>query len=199
MISTNAEYDRIPVSHRNVSRKVDTTNLEALHPDKCVGSWTEDHLIGRCFGLKLHSEFPTLKNIHFIDSAQHCKQLCCDLGKDCSTWQYWTGNKICKMGDIISMKSDSSLPHCESNKPLIWSGRRVNPASTDELTTQCSGLEPVTTIKSGLSHCSEACLEKEACRVWQYHPLVGCFVSTSLDFFCDPYTGSFEGGRKKVE
>lgn len=179
-----------------------------IHPDKCVNEWTNDKLIGRCFGLKSHSEYEQLKNIHFVDSSQHCRELCCTLGNECLTWQYWIDNKICKLGGLIRLGAENlnTANWCDPEGPVTWTGKRieskngVNSETEGILTTQCFGLGPMKTIDGKISlgkdECSYGCLQLSDCKIWQWHEKRGCYYTNNPQVYCDPYAGGYDGGRK---
>ena len=181
------------------------TVLEVV--DQCSQDWTTDQLVGRCFGLKPHSDF--VKDLHSVESSQHCRSLCCRLGEQCKTWQYWTENKICKLGDLVRIGTENlNTPNwCDSEPPVVWSGRRVetkngvNIETGAILSTQCFGMGPAKKVDDqktpSMEDCSAACLQMSDCKIWQWHEKRGCYYSSNPQVYCDPYTGSFEGGRKK--
>jgi len=119
----------------------------------CENIWTNEKLIGRCFGLTPHSKFPQLKNIEVVNSPNECKSLCCNLGEQCYTWQYWVENKVCNLGprirfgnEEVDSKTDGSTYWCEPEAPVVWRGRRIQSRDGkkcewgDSLPTQCHGL-----------------------------------------------------------
>jgi hypothetical protein len=193
----------------NSSNQVPTSQIKMseTHPDQCSHEWTTDQIVGRCFGLKPHSEYAPFKDLHYVDSSQHCRQLCCRLGEQCQTWQYWIDNKICKLGDRVRIGTEQSdLPNwCDSEPPVVWTGRYVemqnnlNVETGPILTTQCFGLGTLVDGKGSREECSTKCLQTTDCKIWQWHEKRGCYSSTNSQVYCDPYTGGFDGGRKKTE
>mmetsp|Transcript_10764 Transcript_10764/g.16366 ORF Transcript_10764/g.16366 Transcript_10764/m.16366 type:complete len:277 (+) Transcript_10764:63-893(+) len=194
------------------------TNSEATSPvvalqDKCKDEWAPDILVGRCFGLKTHTEYPVFRDISVVENSEHCKRLCCELGDECISWQFWIGIKLCKLGGPVRIGAESAKTAnwCEPDPPLHWQGKRVafqNGSNTEigqNLTTQCFGLGPAKfktvsgeRVALTISECSTACLNTPGCRMWQAHDSRGCFYSTSKSLYCEPYDGVYDGGRKKI-
>lgn len=188
-------------------------SLSTVNSDKCVDQWTSDKLVGRCFGLKNHGDYPSLKDIPIVPTANHCKNMCCDLNTECVSWQYWVGIKLCKLGGAVRLGVESgATPNwCEPEPPIKWSGRKIvtfngtRVESDEELTTQCFGLGPQQFRMDGekrvpliASECSSACLADPNCNTWQAHEKRGCFYASSHTIYCEPYDGIYEGGRKKI-
>jgi hypothetical protein len=138
-------------------------------PDKCADEWANLTIIGRCFGLVTHSEYPEFKAVAKVASSEQCRSMCCELGAArCVTWQYWVGISLCKLGKAVRIGSEGANTPlwCDSELPTRWSGRRVSRVSSggdgasgasgasgaggvgrqhgvtvgEELTTQCFGL-----------------------------------------------------------
>ena len=183
----------------------------SIYTDKCAGQWTSDKLVGRCFGLKSHIDYASLKDITVVTDALHCKALCCDLGKECISWQYWEGIKLCKLGGAVRIGGETAAtPNwCEPDPPITWTGRRVSVINGtrvevgNELTTQCFGLGPQKYTSHGdirvpltVQDCPVACLADSKCTTWQGHSNRGCFFSSSTNIYCEPYSGTYDGGRK---
>ena len=182
----------------------------------CKDQWSKDSLVGRCFGLSVHSKFNELGNIEVVESAEECKALCCELGEKCMTWQYWTEYKRCNLGPSvrfgsITFESDlnldgSSSLWCESEAPVVWRGRRIQSRDGprcewgDSLPTQCHGLGAEKRGSDGnrlaKSVCERACCHTASCTVWQQHPDRGCFIGSGENVICESYAGTFIGGRK---
>ena len=76
----------------------DVTDSKKKARPNCKNAWTEDQLLGRCFGLTIHSRYSELAGIEVVESPEECKTLCCELGDKCMTWQYWNENKRCNLG-----------------------------------------------------------------------------------------------------
>lgn len=189
--------------------------------DKCAADWAPLEIIGRCFGLVTHSEYPSFKNIPVVRDAQHCKSLCCELGNKCITWQYWTDIKLCKLGNSVRIGSehgDTPL-WCDSERPIVWEGQKLARlpdgrmkagAPPVTVSTQCFGLggEQKKTLPKDASgvaksvplsvnECREACLAQKDCAVWQAHERRGCYMGNDINVFCEPYKGGYTGGRRK--
>eukprot|EP00607_Mallomonas_marina_P004623 CAMPEP_0182428934 /NCGR_PEP_ID=MMETSP1167-20130531/24726_1 /TAXON_ID=2988 /ORGANISM="Mallomonas Sp, Strain CCMP3275" /LENGTH=291 /DNA_ID=CAMNT_0024612165 /DNA_START=85 /DNA_END=960 /DNA_ORIENTATION=- len=175
--------------------------------DDCSAQWRPDKLIGRCFGLKAHTEFAEMKDIPVIASAEECKAMCCRLGDKCVSWQYWSGTSTCKMGDAVRLGDESAGTPlwCEPNPPVTWNGykiksriqsererereRETNEASAkectigDKLPTQCFGMGPERKGTSppydrlNTEACAAACCKAKGCVMWQELPNRGCFFS----------------------
>ena len=94
--------------------------------DKCKSEWADLEIVGRCFGLKTHTEYPALKHISLVEDASHCKALCCELGLQCITWQYWIDIKMCKLGDAVRIGKEHADSHywCDDAPPITWTGEK---------------------------------------------------------------------------
>ena len=179
----------------------------------CTNKWTKDVLVGRCFGLTIHSKFNELANIEVVESAEECKSLCCELGEKCMTWQYWNDNKRCNLGPKVRVGAeadslvDGSMSWCEAEAPVVWRGRRIQSRDGpkcewgDSLPTQCHGLGAEKRGEDGnrlaRNVCERACCFTAGCTMWQQHPERGCFVGGGENVICESYTGTFIGGMKK--
>ena len=108
---------------------------ESAALDKCAADWADLTIVGRCFGLKTHTEYPQYKQIPLVQDASHCKSLCCELGKKCVTWQYWTEIKLCKLGDAVRIGTEQAQTPlwCDSEPPITWSGYKVTRLSSGNL------------------------------------------------------------------
>lgn len=191
------------------SNQPSMTKNPEIYTDQCSHEWTTDQLVGRCFGLKPHSDYTAFRDIHYVDSSQHCRQLCCRLGEECQSWQYWIDNKVCKLGGLVRVGTENvnTANWCDSEPPVIWSGYRiekknnVNNEVGPPLTTQCFGLgpskKPTGQETITMEQCSKSCLAEADCKIWQWHEKRGCYYSTNPQVYCDPYAGGFDGGRKK--
>jgi hypothetical protein len=139
------------------------------------------------------------------------------MGKDCITWQYWTGQKICKIGGVVrlGMEGGDSPLWCEPAKPVTWHGKRIGVRSKEingsnrtctwesAVPTQCFGLGAERKINGRSMNeveCERGCCETENCLVWQSAPGRGCYYNEDKvdGIYCDPYVGTYEGGRKNV-
>lgn len=185
------------------------TKMGDHYPDQCSHEWTSDQLVGRCFGLKPHSDYSAFKSLQPVENSQHCRQLCCRLGDECKTWQYWIDIKVCKLGGLVRVGTENlkTSNWCDSEPPVVWSGRRIETVNNinveigPTLTTQCFGLGPSKKVdgqeKVSMEECSKSCLDATDCKLWQWHEKRGCYFSSNSEAFCDPYAGGFDGGRKK--
>jgi hypothetical protein len=95
--------------------------------DKCAADWADLTIVGRCFGLKTHSEYPSLKHISLVQDADQCKSLCCELGNKCVTWQYWVDIKLCKLGKAVRIGKEHANTElwCDSEPPITWAGEKL--------------------------------------------------------------------------
>lgn len=178
---------------------------ENIVEDRCSGMWTDEILIGRCWGLTTSTKVPGI-DIGVAEkastSADDCKALCCDLSDQCVSWQYWAASKVCKVGKNVRVgKEIGNTPRwCEPLPPAEWKGGRrdtitapLKTESTPDWTAplkcawlahapgQCFGLGPVRLAANGgslsESDCATKCCENPYCRVWQYLPDRGCFYN----------------------
>lgn len=179
----------------------------------CRTEWAEEKLVGRCFGLSIHTKYKELRSIKVVTSPDHCKKLCCQLGSRCQTWQYWNEIKRCNLGPKVKIGSeienvgDGTANWCEAEAPVEWRGRRIlnrdGPLCEwgDSLPTQCHGmgLEKRGDDGNRLARnvCERACCHIAGCTMWQQHPDRGCFIGSGENIICESYTGTFIGGRKK--
>jgi len=198
--SLKAQVNTIPVIDRMSPsiKEATTPELEKavasavkITQDSC--EWREDHLIGRCFGLKKQDgKFPTQLS---------CQQHCCEVGWDCITYQ-WRKDRGCFIGDIVRLGSENAPTGnwCEPTKPSEWLGKRLisreSPTCTfgeENLTGQCYGLGVQKPPKSP-EGCAKLCCETEKCTVWQFRADKGCFVGKSNN--CDKDVNAWTGRRK---
>lgn len=172
---------------------------------KCGQQWSPYRLTGRCYGLKNHAEFVQLRSIHKVKTAEACSDLCCHLGEDCVTWQYWTELQLCKMGGEVIIRQHNEVklsghngPWCEATPPVSWHGSKVlsrddsGPTKwgSEQLSTKCFGMELAKQLlntktqklrgnKTGTIYneigCKSACADDHHCNAWQYHVEQGCF------------------------
>lgn len=186
-----------------------------IRKKQCKNEWTSDKLVGRCFGLSIHSKYSELiGNIEVVETADDCKQLCCELGDKCMTWQYWNENKRCNLGPAVRVGAEAmdgtmegSTNWCEVEAPVVWRGRRIQNRDGptcewgDSLPTQCHGMGVEKRGDDGnrlaRAVCERACCHIAGCTMWQQHPDRGCFIGSGDSIICESYTGSFTGGRKK--
>ena len=194
--------------------KTNSANKQKSKKTDCKNQWTSVSLVGRCFGLSIHSKYSELGNIEVVESPEECKALCCELGDKCVTWQYWNDNKRCNLGPAVLLGAeadatvDGSSHWCEVDPPVVWRGRRIQSRDGphcewgDSLPTQCHGLGAERRGDDGnrlaRAVCERACCHTAGCTMWQQHPERGCFVGTGENVICESYTGTFSGGMKKV-
>jgi hypothetical protein len=192
--------------------------------DNCSRQWTGEALVGRCWGLTTSTAHPEIKNTRDgieIQTADHCKQICCKLGPKCITWQYWAASKICKIGKHVRLGSEGgdSPRWCEPNVPQKWNGGKrdliLNPFNQSltqknfeciwatQLPGQCFQLGPDRKHADGISlsatECAKGCCSNPNCWLWQHLPNRGCFYNEDYmaeEPFCDQYVGEYIGGRK---
>lgn len=201
----------------DTSRKLETVDL-------CDSQWTNEKLIGRCWGLTTSTEHPNVKGTiddKVILDADECKRICCHLGSKCITWQYWAASRICKVGRHVRLgpEAGGSPRWCEPAPPRKWEGGRRNlqlnpfnqslPLATEcqwaaQQPGQCFGLGPERTNSTGgrlsAKDCGAGCCSVLNCWLWQHLPDRGCFYNENElreAPFCDQYAGEYIGGRKK--
>lgn len=183
--------------------------------DKCASLWRSDELVGRCFGLKNHSEYNALSDVKFVQNAEHCQALCCKLDEKCISWQYWNDIHLCKLGGQVRVGTEAggTANWCEPSAPLSWSGHVLESREGSsciwgqELPTQCFGLGPEKVkidennegVRRTEEECAAACCASPTCQIWQYTPEKGCFFGSNRHAFCEPYKGTYTGGRKCVD
>lgn len=96
---------------------------------QCKGLWRPQRLLGRCFGLELHSTFPELVNIKVVESAKQCKAICCNLKEKCINWQYQQASKECKLGkDLVRLGGEGyNSPYWCDPLPTsnMWLGKKL--------------------------------------------------------------------------
>lgn len=85
------------VTHKKLENITFIKNIisSPIHNDNCKDEWTNDTIVGRCFGLD------DVNNATYKMTAQQCKEHCCNKGKDCITWQYIDSTQICKNGGQV--------------------------------------------------------------------------------------------------
>jgi hypothetical protein len=168
--------------------------------------------------LATSTEIPEFKAIN-VSSPEQCKEMCCDHGNRCITWQYWSALGICKIGGPVRL-GDEGGGHanwCEPIAPKEWKGQKLNGRDPDtktcswrtvELNTQCFGLGPERKVANGTDKirildpamCGAECCRSPKCVIWQHREDKGCFYDDSNkadDYYCDPYKGTYVGGRKR--
>lgn len=198
------------------SMPIQVVSRDPKKVDKCKKLWTLDQLSGRCFGLVSSPEVVTkrldIRNFT-INDADTCKHLCCNLGHECITWQYWAGKNLCKVGGQVRLGLEAAKTPlwCDPAKPVVWNGKRISSRFPDNETcswgsdvpTQCFGLGPERKNKDvalSADQCEKECCEDKNCKVWQHSTERGCYFNKEVvnDIFCEPYTGSYTGGRKNM-
>jgi hypothetical protein len=122
--------------------------------DNCTVQFLPDRLIGRCFGLTTSTAMkarPDLKR-RLIVSADGCMRLCCELGDQCITWQYWTDSGICKVGARVRLGDEaaSMALWCEPLPPQPWAGRRLVKRSVGQDDKEAAALDVSNSIDKGL-------------------------------------------------
>lgn len=212
------------IHEKRGSTNSSSSEIDWLTPSgKCKKLWRkEDRLLGRCFGLKLHSEFPELSSIKIVKNALECRTLCCNLNDQCVTWQFGNKSRECKMGPPVRLGLESAPTGdwCEPLPPGRWNGKRVVERKANgecvwgvDLPTQCFGLGPEKMNSSNARldtrSCQKACCEEASCDMWQEVSGRGCYFGTSKGIWCEKgdagveeYTGTrkcipgFCGGRE---
>ena len=217
--STHHSYDRHTYQEALYSTETNGTD------DSCSRQWTGEALVGRCWGLTTSSMHPEIKNTidgGEIQTADHCKRICCKLDHKCITWQYWAASKICKIGKHVRLGSEGgdSPRWCEPNEPQKWNGGKrdliLNPFNQSltqqnfdckwatQLPGQCFQLGPERKDEKGIglsaADCAKGCCSNSNCWLWQHLPDRGCFYNGDYmaeEPFCDQYVGEYVGARKK--
>jgi hypothetical protein len=114
---------------------------------QCKGLWRPEQLVGRCFGLKQYTDFPQFATTshntgaaaaaateqqqqqQLTLTANACRHMCCMAGKDCVSWQFQSNPKMCFLGDVIRLGTESYKTGvsdwCEPKAPEKWHGRRL--------------------------------------------------------------------------
>lgn len=115
---------------RGIIRQNETmTEDNFLRPGLCKGLWRPQRLLGRCFGLTLHSIFPELSSIKVVESAKQCKSICCNLQEKCINWQYQQASKQCKLGkDLVRLGNEGyNSPYWCDPLPTsnMWFGKKL--------------------------------------------------------------------------
>ena len=204
-----------------VARSVSTASSSSL--EKCVSQWSPVRLTGRCYGLKDHSDYSQFNDIRKVKTSNACQELCCHLGSNCQTWQYWNDFQVCKLGDRASTKQEYDSqeigdggPWCEGEPPVKWRGGRVSSRDmngmvewiTEGMTRKCFGFKKAQFSETSRDRmgsegtCEHSCAVDQECSAWQYHIDRGCFHyqgKLSDNLLCDPYEGGFIGGMKNVQ
>jgi hypothetical protein len=122
--------------------------------DKCSSDWADLTIVGRCFGLKTHSEYPSLKHISLVQDADQCKSLCCGLGNKCVTWQYWVDIKLCKLGKAVRIGKEHANTElwCDSEPPITWAGEKLTRLPSGmHFSIRCIGLSPQVPLRWSVS------------------------------------------------
>jgi hypothetical protein len=125
--NTLDKFDVKAVTGTAVINSSGAGNAAGATEDKCRADWADLSIVGRCFGLKTHSEYPTLKHISLVQDANQCKSLCCGLGNKCVTWQYWVDIKLCKLGKAVRIGKEHANTElwCDSEPPITWAGEKL--------------------------------------------------------------------------
>jgi hypothetical protein len=155
------------------------------------------------------------------NDAAGCERLCCDLGKECISWQYWEHTEVCKVGGQIRLGMEAApTPNwCDPIAPHKWNGKKIGSRKLaerggdatctwgDDTPTQCFGLGPERMnagSRMNADQCARACCNDPTCTMWQHQPDRGCYYNTRgssktvEDIHCDPDILSFQGGRKNI-
>jgi hypothetical protein len=196
---------------RNLSS---SDNVWLVPTGKCKKLWRKDRLVGRCFGLTLHSQFPELISVKTVNSPVECRTLCCNLGEKCVTWQYAIKAKECKLGPPVRLGLESAPTGdwCEPLPPGKWNGQRLLERASinkcewgDRLPTQCFGLGPeqlnTTNGRLNTEACQQACCASRGCKMWQELPSRGCYFGSGDGVWCEKADASQEeyvGTRKCI-
>ena len=185
-----------------------------LKPGKCKSLWREAKLVGKCFGLRPYSKFSTELESISVRSSIDCRSICCNLGEECTTWQYYytpkdptngecrLTNKIVRLG----LEKTGTPDWCDPHPPSRWNGKRLKKRNDDgtcewgeDLPIQCFGLgdERKTDDKKVLNtlQCANACCENKNCEMWQESPGRGCYYAKNIGR-CNGKSGIYDGGRK---
>ena len=110
------------VSRSTLAEPLPDAAEEGLAPPPCA-KWREDRLIGKCFGLEKSTE---IEGGREINSWRECRQLCCELGDKCVTWQ-WQNKRKCLVGGPVRLgleRADTGN-WCEPTSPSAWTGMKV--------------------------------------------------------------------------
>lgn len=181
---------------------------------QCKGLWRPDRLIGRCFGLELHSTYDELKHIKSVNSSSVCRTMCCNLGSKCVSWQYEKVAKTCKLGAPVRLGMEHAATDfwCEPFAPSVWNGRKLANRNADgsctwgeALPSQCFQLGPerLSPDKKALdtNSCQESCCKDANCEMWQEIPGRGCYYGNSKGVSCEKVGVQmvFDGGRKCIK
>jgi hypothetical protein len=85
------------------------------------------HYVYSCWGLTKTEDFDEIPSVkeRKIKNAEQCQRLCCELGEDCITYQFWGTEKKCVIGKEVRLgKERGSTPlWCEPQAPHKWNGR----------------------------------------------------------------------------
>ena len=180
---------------------------------KCKGLWRPEKLVGRCFGLKKHTEYPQLSGIKVVRNSAECKSICCNMGAECISWQYEQRSLDCKLGEKVRLGHEhADTPFwCDPYAPSTWNGRKILSRQgrtctwkPEVLDTQCFGLgsERLNTSNGRLdtSGCEKQCCEDPTCMTWQEMPGRGCYYSDSMSVYsgtCDEAGNAIYDGARK--
>ncbi len=160
------------------------TNNASMALSVCAQQYNAQPLTGRCFGLATHTQFTKLRKVRVVKTAAACRDLCCQLGIECQTWQFWLDATVCKLGGAASIgregeqpsSSSSSFltdkqkqaPWCDALPPVTWRGSRVSSRNetsvgwTEEvLQTQCYGLQSQNQLGAASTDASGSQMEEK--------------------------------------
>jgi hypothetical protein len=173
-------------------------------------------LVGRCFGLKIHTTYEELKNTSTVISINECRSACCLLGSKCVSWQYESVMRLCKIGDPVRVGTEgTNTPYwCEPSGPISWNGKKKKTLgekiaagqcewATEELPNQCFGLGAErfnsTRGRMDTAACEAACCNDPTCWQWQEQADRGCYFTSTKEIWCEQAKGRYTGGRKCVK
>lgn len=191
-------------------------NSSLLKKGKCRGLWRPEPLPGKCFGLR-----PVSKEYGIISNPQECRSLCCNLGDQCTSWQFQSSTSTCRMGGVIrlGMEKTGTPAWCDPHPPSAWKGNRLISKQADgtciwgaALSSQCFGLGDEKMSLDGARYntnecraacCSVASVGDEGvttgCALWQHNSYRGCYYSRKDSRQCPQSLGErYIGGRKCV-
>ena len=185
----------------------DSLKDEWISVGDCRKLWRNDRLIGKCFGLNPHNEFPELKNVVKVDNSKQCRSICCHLGDKCVSWQYQNSTAECKLGPAVRLGFEGSNTDnwCDPHPPSKWNGYRLLKRSDSEsdtyvcrwdeqLPNQCIGLGPerLNSTKGALTtaECASECCNDKTCDMWQEMKGRGCYYGSKSSVWCDKPQGN---------
>jgi len=197
-------------SYAFTAAAMQVSSFKLLKHGGCKNLWRPGGLVGKCFGLKKMETFEGLADI-VVKSSDDCRALCCNLGENCTSWQFQLATKTCKLGDAVRVGLEDAATDnwCDPFSPSEWNGRRVMKRENgvcdwgDLLPNQCFGLGPertgINNQRLDTRQCAEACCATATCDMWQQQNGRGCYFGPSQDVACDTTRDMpYEGGRKCV-